>query len=393
MSDPLHTQRRAPLTLTAEQTEFTDIQIQALGLVSGWHTEPPAAALHLFFHAATTSGLDPFHEQIRLLQRREPVATANGGTRIEQRWSVETSIHGFRILGHRAARDRGALVERSDPSYYDERSRQWCDAWPYDTPPVAARCELSAVYVDGNHESAVGVVHYAEFVKATIDGAPTRGWEKMPCHMLAKCAEVDAWRRLFPQELGWLRLADGADTANNSIPVDSTTATTRRPTQRRPIEVLGEPPTPSTTPTPTATATATATPASKTGVTSTQTASSADPADEPAKKASSDSTPPEVPTARRGARRPAAGRSVNATTGVESRSALLATAATTLRRDPAGVLAWATQQLGRPINEADQLTDADLPRLQAALPAPAPAVQDDDQADSSNDAPIRVNRR
>ncbi|MBF6195931.1 hypothetical protein U8260_29235 [Nocardia sp. CDC192] len=51
-------------------------------------------------------------------------------------------------------------------------------------------------------------------MSCTVAGDPSRGWAKMPRHMLAECAEADAWRRLFPDELGWLHLADSADTAN-----------------------------------------------------------------------------------------------------------------------------------------------------------------------------------
>lgn len=365
MSEPARLPRRSPLTLTVEQNEFTGDQIQALELASGWRAEPPAAALHLLFHASITSGLDPFRQQIRLLQRWEPVALANGDTQMEHRWSVETSIHGFRILGHRAARDRGLLVQSSEPRYYDDRSRQWCEAWPYDTPPAAARYELSAIDED-DCESVVGVVHYAEFVKTNLNGDPSRGWEKMPCHMLAKCAEVDAWRRLFPQELGWLRLADGADTANEPAPAHSSPALTHRPGTRNPIDVLGEPPTPLTTHAP-ADASAAAPdqgPHPR--------APSADTTAAQTEKGFSEAAPPETPTAKRSTRRPATSRRVNTDKDADPRTALLATAATALDGSPEDVLVWATEQLGRPVNNADDLSAADLPRLRAALPSPTP---------------------
>ncbi|WP_280311190.1 recombinase RecT [Nocardia abscessus] len=368
MSAPTATGPRSPLSITSGQTAFTDAQIKALHLAARWPIDPPEAALSLLFHAAVTSGLDPFREQIRLLHRREAVVTESGQTAIEQRWSVETSIHGFRILGHGAARDRGVLLETSEPLFYDDRARDWVQAWAYGTPPVAAKYTITAVHPDGRRETVVGVVHYDEFVKTTLGGDPSRGWAKMPRHMLAKCAEADAWRRLFPDELGWLQLADSADTANEPTRARSD-GLGQHATPRNTLDALGAPRIASDT-TVTATAATGDTPDSPRAAQAPAPTSTAESAPASTEEASVDATAATAAAARRASRTVTRRRA--ATTDPSPAQQFLDSAATALRRDSAGVLGWVAEQLGRQINGPSDLSADDLARLQSALPAPAP---------------------
>ncbi|MBF6341276.1 recombinase RecT [Nocardia abscessus] len=370
MSTPTVVGPRSPLALDPEQTEFTDVQIEALRLIARWRTDPPAAALNLLFYGAVTSGLNPFLEQIRLLQRRETVATARG-TQIEERWSVETSIHGFRIAGRRAARKLGLLLQSSKPLFHDDRARGWVDAWPYDTPPVAAQYTLTAAHPDSRVETVDAVVHYCEFVKTTLSGAPSQGWEKMPCHMLAKCAEADAWRRLFPSELGWLRLADSTDTANE--PTSARPDTTDQHTDPQDaVDLLGPPRIPSD-PSAAADATTADTPAiTPVG----RRAAAANPAPAPANAISGDTATTTASPAKRAARA-ATGRRRAATATNERVQEFLTAAATTLGCDADGVLGWATEQLERPISTIGDLDGDDLARLWSALPPPSSVEEND----------------
>ncbi|MEU5762265.1 recombinase RecT [Nocardia sp. NPDC047648] len=374
MSAPPPAGPRSPLAIAPGQTTFTHTQIQALAQAARWRDHPPEAALNLLLHAAVTSGLDPFREQIRLLHRTEVVTTVSGQEKLEQRWSVETSIHGFRILGHRAAHDRGVRLETSEPLFYDDRARDWVQAWPYDTPPVAAKYTITAVHSDGHRETAVGVVHYDEFVKTTIGGDPSRGWAKMPRHMLAKCAEADAWRRLFPHELGWLQLADSADTANE--PTSAHSDSLAQPaTPRNTVAVLGAPRISSDT-TVAATADATGdTPTATQAARASTPTSTAEPDPTPTEEASADTAGATAPAVRRTPRTVTRRRAT--TTDPSPAQQFLDSAATALRRDSAGVLGWAAQQLGRQIDGPSDLSTDDLARLQSALPAPAPAPDDD----------------
>ncbi|MEV0297103.1 recombinase RecT [Nocardia sp. NPDC050710] len=344
MSAPSALASRSPLALIPGQTGFTQPQIGALALAARWHDNPPDDALNLLFYTAVRTNLDPFLGQIRLLHRREPVRKPSGVTEIEQRWSVETSIHGFRILGHRTARDRGIQLEKTAPLYFDERTRTWVDAWPYSSPPTAARYTLTATHTDGRREPVVAIVHYDEFVKTTVNGAPTLGWEKMPCHMLAKCAEADAWRRLFPDDLGWLHLIDSTTDADEPI-----TGTDIPPAPLSATDLLGTPRTPSrardTTDTP-----------------------SPDTAAEPAPTTDTTSTTAPPATTPRSRTR----RSRATTTAHDPASGFLATAGSALGRDDAGVLDWVNQQLERGVAALDELTPDEQQRLLTALPTAPP---------------------
>ncbi|MEU2042723.1 recombinase RecT [Nocardia niwae] len=374
MSAPPPAGRRSPLSIAPGQIAFTATQIQALAQAARWPDHPPEAALNLLLHAAVTSGLDPFREQIRLLHRTEVVTTVSGQKKLEQRWSVETSIHGFRILGHSAARDRRVLLDTSEPLFYDDRARDWVQAWPYGTPPVAAKYTITAVQSDGRRETVVGVVHYDEFVKTTIGGDPSRGWEKMPRHMLAKCAEADAWRRLFPDELGWLQLADSTDAANE--PTSAHSDSLGQPaTPRNTVDVLGAPQTSSDTTVGATTQATGDTPAAPQAARASAPTSTAEPDPAPTEEASADAAAATAPAVRRTPRTVTRRRA--ATTDPSPAQQFLDSAATALRRDSAGVLGWAAQQLGRQIDGPSDLSTDDLARLQYALPAPAPAPDGD----------------
>ncbi|WP_109530020.1 recombinase RecT [Nocardia aurea] len=362
MSAPQSPPPLSPLAIAPEQERFTDTQISALALISRWTTTPPTAALNLFFHSAVTCNLDPFREQIRLLLRREPVVNARG-TEFEERWSVETSIHGFRILGARAAQKRGVILETSPPLFYDDRSRTWDAAWPHATDPVAAHYTITAIHPDNRRETVDGIVHFDEFAKFTQSGAPTRGWARMPRHMLAKCAEADAWRRLFPDELGWLSLADSADITNehtSTNPSDSAPAAQQAPS-RSVTHLLGKPSTPTDRAVPTDTTAEPADTARNEQPVISEPGASGVPAPE-AKSAQA------TTSARRPPRPTATRRRTPAAADHDAIEAFVVDAAAALRRDAAGVLVWATEQLGRQIGHLDELTAQELETLRSNLP-------------------------
>jgi hypothetical protein len=71
-----------------------------------------------------------------------------------------------------------------------------------DFPPVAAKVK---VYRVGMRLPVEAVAHFREFVptykdRRTNEERPTPMWQKMPAHMLAKCAEALAIRQAFPRQ-------------------------------------------------------------------------------------------------------------------------------------------------------------------------------------------------
>lgn len=169
MPAPAGAPPRAPLAITPDQAEFTSEQLQALQTLGNDTIEAPKEWKDLFFYRVITSGLDPFREQIRLLRRTEPVAK-NGRTVLEERYSIEGSVHGFRILARRAADAANLRLDQPAPMWFDDRSGIWRDAWPYTTPPPAAKYVLAIHHLDNRSETAVGIAHFSEYAKTTFDG-------------------------------------------------------------------------------------------------------------------------------------------------------------------------------------------------------------------------------
>ena len=64
----------------------------------------------------------------------------------------------------------------------------------------------------------VGVAFWDEFCQRTKEGDPTKMWRTMPRTMLAKCAESQALRKAFPEELGGLYSTEEMGQAENEAP-------------------------------------------------------------------------------------------------------------------------------------------------------------------------------
>lgn len=201
--------------ISPDQETFTPDQLAALtsmGVVNA-----PESSLALFLHTIQQTRLDPFREQIRLIARPNDFDTQS--TDGAPRWSIETGIDGFRITGRNRARTLDLTVSLPGPEYLNPTTGAWQDYWlDADVPPPVARQTILVTHPDGRVESSTGVCHFAEFVKIADRGDPTEidplsreqrlgGWGPMPAHMIAKCAEAQAWRRAFPAELGGLNLS------------------------------------------------------------------------------------------------------------------------------------------------------------------------------------------
>jgi len=151
--------------------------------------------LALFVMQCNRTGLDPFAKQIYSIKRKtkDPVS----GDWVETR-QTQVSIDGARLIASRTGRYRPGKIEWCGPE------GKWQDAWLAPEHPAAAR---ASVFVDGSEVPPV-TVSYEEFAQKTSSGSPTRQWASMPAHMLAKCAEMLALRRAFPQELSGLLIEE-----------------------------------------------------------------------------------------------------------------------------------------------------------------------------------------
>ncbi|PQM45699.1 hypothetical protein C1Y40_04143 [Mycobacterium talmoniae] len=204
-------QANTDLMLTGSQTAFTDNQVALLRQVGIEDATP--ADLDLFFHICRRTGLDPFARQIYMIGRDTKinvrVQLPNGNSRVEEqrvtKFTIQTGIDGYRLIGNRAARAAGQLVSHDDPKWAG-KDGVWRDFWPKaDGTPVAAKYTIR---VDGAPYTAVCM--FDEYAQSSSKGELTSMWKKMPANQLAKCAEAQAWRKAYPADFSGLIL-EGTD--------------------------------------------------------------------------------------------------------------------------------------------------------------------------------------
>ena len=135
------------------------------------------AQLRLYARTCQSRGLDPFSKEIYGWSGRDGAV------------EIVVGIDGLRNLAESSGEYRGQL----GPWFCGEDG-QWTDVWLSRQPPLAAKVTV----LRANHEPMTDIALLSEFKKNT----PT--WNSMPTRMLAKCAEANAIRRMFPRQASGL---------------------------------------------------------------------------------------------------------------------------------------------------------------------------------------------
>ena len=191
-------QPSAALELRSGQTMWTKDQHAAL-VAMGIPREASSAELGVFLHQCQRTGLDPFSKQIYLIYRQ---SYENGRT--VNKPTTQVGIDGFRVIRDRIARRDGVAVEY-DETYWYSPDGQVHDMWLWDEPPAA--CKFT-VLVDGRRFPAK--LRFNEYAQRKKDGALNKMWTEKPAHMIEKCAEAEALRRAFPNDMAGVMLEDAA---------------------------------------------------------------------------------------------------------------------------------------------------------------------------------------
>lgn len=109
-------------------------------------------------------------------------------------WQAVLSIDGFRAVGSRHPQYAGqdgpywALVPPPDHVWYDN---------PPDSAPYSSRVGIKKKLENGEVTTTWGVAKYRDYYAGMM-------WDKFPSTMIAKCAEMLAWRKTFPETFGGL---------------------------------------------------------------------------------------------------------------------------------------------------------------------------------------------
>jgi phage recombination protein Bet len=182
----------------------------------GWSEQNVA----LFVHQCNRSGLDPLSRQIYgQLRWDKNMLDAKGKKVGGLRLTVVTSIDGFRLVANRSGEYEG-----QQGPYWCGADAVWKDVWLPKTYPAAAKV---GVWRTGFREPTFGVANFDAFAPTYDDGNLSGLWPKMFALMIAKCAEAQALRKAFPQELGSLYITEEMDQA--PAPVDPTKTEDRKP--------------------------------------------------------------------------------------------------------------------------------------------------------------------
>ena len=193
------------LAIADDQASFTTQQVAVLRHmgVEG----APAEDLEVFFHACKRSGLDPFLKQIHMIKRMvwNPQTQQK-----EPRWTIQTGIDGYRLMGRRAADRARQDMWVGEPEWLHDDGT-WRPAWTKRWgAPIAARVK---VYRGGH--SFTGIANFDEYVQTKQNGSPVAMWEQRPAGQIAKCAEALAWRLAFPQDMAGVYIDDEMHQADN----------------------------------------------------------------------------------------------------------------------------------------------------------------------------------
>lgn len=154
-----------------------------------------AAEIEYFIGVCQRTGLDPFQRQIYAIRRKD-----NGA----EKMTIQTGIDGYRLIADRTDRYAGS----DEPVHH------------YDDAGNLMRSVVTVwKIVGGVRGSFTASALWSEYQQPN-----NKMWVKMPCTMLAKCAEALALRKAFPADLSGLYTTEEmmqSEGGNDRPPLDA----------------------------------------------------------------------------------------------------------------------------------------------------------------------------
>lgn len=185
----------ATLPTSSDQSKWSPEEValvEAAGLVhtdaqSGAKTLADRPVVAAFLQHCARTGLDPIARQIYSIARK---------SRGQLKWQIQISIDGARLVAERSGQYEG----QTTPEFTAD-GITWTQVWLSSEPPKAARV---GVYRRGFRDALYAVALWDAYVQTKFNGDVSDMWAKMGPLMLAKCAEMLALRKAFPQDLSGL---------------------------------------------------------------------------------------------------------------------------------------------------------------------------------------------
>jgi phage recombination protein Bet len=193
---------------------------------------PGASDLELEFFIQTSRdlGLSPLAREIYAVMRNTRVQE-DGRWIDKPKMVIQIGIDGYRAIGSRTGRFGGMRGP-----WWAGEDEEWRDLWSVKRNGFPEFAKVEIVLAD-TRETVTGIAAWDEFAqwlperKGYTDRngkqVPARPrqlsemWEKMPSHMLAKCAEAQAWRKALSGQTQRLLSARGVEfSAEESLPAD-----------------------------------------------------------------------------------------------------------------------------------------------------------------------------
>lgn len=205
-----------PQNITLAQVDFNREQLELIKT----QIAPGASdgELQLFIEQCKRTGLDPLSRQIYAVMREEN-KQVNGQWVKVQKMAIQVAIDGFRVIAER----HGQYAGRVGPLWCGPDGK-WLDVWLSKDVPAAAKV---GILRHGFREPLWAVARFDAYASRKRDGGLMGLWAKMPDVMIAKCAEAQALRAAFPNDLSGLYATEEMQQADNPAAEQE-----RTPTQR-----------------------------------------------------------------------------------------------------------------------------------------------------------------